>query len=159
MSRPLLVLLLLLVHPACEVNEQAPEELGPRHATIEIGIHRIDAELADTPARRQRGLSGRTTLTSGQGLLFPYDPPAEPVFWMPDMHFDIDIVWIRAGRILGVHADVPHQVEPPLPRYGPPGPIDLVLEVPAGTAQRNGWQIGDAVEVDPPPRFRAGAAD
>ena len=33
-----------------------------------------------------------------------------------------------------------------------PPPADLVLEVPAGTAERLGWKIGDRVTVDPPAR-------
>ncbi|MBW2242825.1 MAG: DUF192 domain-containing protein [Deltaproteobacteria bacterium] len=159
MSRLALLAILLLMPLACEAQEEANERPEPRHAVIEIGIHRVDADVADTPTRRQRGLSGRPSLTAGRGMLFPYDPPGRPVFWMPDMHFDIDIVWIRAGRILGVTANIPHQVSPPLPRYSPPGPIDLVLEVPAGSAERNGWRVGDAVRVDPTPRYRPGATD
>ena len=159
MSSRLLVTLLLLVPTACEPGDLEPRATEPRRATVEIGIHRIDADLADTPARRQRGLSGRPALADGRGMLFPYDPPERPTFWMPDMHFDIDIIWIRAGRILGVQANAPHQVTPPLPRYQPPDPIDLVLEVPAGTAERNGWRSGDAVTVDPPPRYRPDGID
>lgn len=157
MSR--LLVLLLLTSVACEASNEAHETMGPRRATVEIGFHRIGADLADTPARRQRGLSGRPALANGRGMLFPYDPPERPTFWMPEMNFDIDIIWIRAGRILGVQANVPHQVKPPLPRYQPPGPIDLVLEVPAGTAERNGWHRGDAVTVDPPARYRPDGID
>ena len=36
-------------------------------------------------------------------------------------------------------------------------PADLVLEVPAGTADSLGWKIGDRVTVDPPTRPRAPA--
>ncbi len=154
-----MALLLLFLPIACETKEEAADGPEPRQAAVEIGIHRVDVDLADTPMRRQRGLSGRPSLAAGRGMLFPYDPPGRPAFWMPDMHFDIDIVWIHAGRILAVEADIPHRVSPPLPRYSPPGPIDLVLEVPAGTAERNGWQAGDAVRVDPKPSYRPSAAD
>lgn len=122
--------------------------------TITIGIHQIRAEIADTWPRRERGLSGRPELRTGYGMIFPYGQPARPAFWMPDMHFDIDIVWIRGGRIVDLHTDVPHQVRPPLPRYSPRQPIDWVLEVPAGTVARAAWKIGDPVQAEPTPRFR-----
>ncbi len=156
---PLLALMVLAT--ACEAGDDAvPVAAAPTPtatATVEIGIHRIEADVADTPARRRRGLSGRPSLAAGRGMLFPYEPPERPFFWMPDMHFDIDIVWIRAGRIVDVHARVPHEVDPPLPRYRPREPIDLVLEVPAGTADQAGWRIGDAVRVSPTPRYRPDA--
>src|SRR5262249_28055298 len=105
-------------------------------------------EVADTDARKQQGLSGRLALLAGHGMLFPYDEPGIQGFWMPDMHFDIDIVWIRAGRIVHIEADVPHAVSDPLPVYRPQEPADQVLEVPAGTAARFGWRVGDVVRVD-----------
>jgi len=133
---------------ACGRAEPAPEAPGPApRARVTIGVHVIDAELADTPARQQRGLSGRTSLAPGQGMLFVYPEPAVRGFWMPDMHFDIDIVWIREGRIVHLEPDVPHAVDGPLPVYRPAEPAELVLEVPAGTARRLGWRVGDAVGV------------
>jgi hypothetical protein len=144
MTRPLLLLLLLL---GCDAAGPAPAaEAPPPRARVTIGVHVIDAEVADTPARKQRGLSGRPALPDGQGLLFPYDAPGRHGFWMPDMHFDIDILWIRAGRIVHVAAGVSHQ--DPTTVHRPPTPADLVLELPAGTAARRGFRVGDAVTVE-----------
>ena len=111
-------------------------------------MHVIDAEVADTPARRERGLSGRAALAEGEGMLFPYAEPDRYGFWMPDMRFDIDILWIRAGRIVHVEPDV--SKDDPQRVYRPGEPADLVLELPAGTARRRGFQVGDAVRVDGP---------
>ncbi|MGH7287601.1 MAG: DUF192 domain-containing protein [Myxococcota bacterium] len=140
----------LLLALACE--RQAPvaplePDAAPR-ARVTIGIHVIDAEIADTLARRQRGLSGRASLPAGQGMLFVYEEPGLHGFWMPDMHFDIDILWIRAGRIVHVESDVPHTASEPLPVYRPREPADVVLELPAGTARRLGFRPGDAVQIE-----------
>jgi hypothetical protein len=148
--RRLALTLLALLALACgraEPAAPAAADAAPR-ARVTIGVHLIDAEVADTPARQQRGLSGRPSLPAGQGMLFVYAEPQQRGFWMPDMHFDIDIVWIRAGRIVHVESDVPHAVSGPLPVYRPSEPADLVLEVAAGTAQRLGWRVGDAVLVE-----------
>lgn len=146
MSRLPLALVLLL---ACGSGEPAaPADPGPPRARVSVGVHVIDAEIADTPARQRRGLSGRTRLAPGEGMLFLYDEPALRGFWMPDMHFDIDIVWIRDGRVVHIESDVPHVVDGALPTYRPAEPADTVLEVAAGTAERLGWRVGDAVRVE-----------
>jgi len=134
---------------ACERSAPTPPPVPEApHARVTIGVHVIDAEVADTPARKQRGLSGRASLPAGHGMLFRYDEPGIQGFWMPDMHFDIDILWMREGRIVHIEPDVPHAVSEPLPVYRPREPADLVLEVPAGTAARLGWRVGDAVQLE-----------
>jgi hypothetical protein len=151
--RRLALPLALALALGCERGEPpAPSEPAAPRARVTIGVHVLDAEVADTPARKQRGLSGRDALPEGHGMLFPYAEPGLHGFWMPDMRFDIDIVWIREGRIVHVEPDVPHAVSGKLPVYRPAEPADLVLEVAAGTARRLGWRVGDAVLVSGLPR-------
>jgi len=148
---PLLLLALLLLGCERDAPAAAPGAAAPR-ARVTIGVHVIDAELADTAERKQRGLSGRTYLADGEGMLFPYDEPGLHAFWMPDMHIDIDILWIRAGRIVHIEGRVPHGDAVTI--YRPREPADLVLEVPAGTAERRGWRVGDAASWTPGPGRR-----
>lgn len=147
--RPLWLMLVLAL--ACERAEPPaaapPAEPTMPRARVTIGMHVVDAEIADTTARKQRGLSGRASLGESEGMLFPYDEPGLHGFWMPDMHFDIDIVWIRGGRIVDVTARA--SKEDPRAIHRPREPADLVLELPAGTAERRGFRVGDAVQVEP----------
>jgi uncharacterized membrane protein (UPF0127 family) len=147
---------LLLLAVACAAERESDGSAHPT-AEVTIGIHRIQAEVAETPERKARGLSGRPRLRKGRGMLFPYARPGLHGFWMVDMRFDIDIVWIRGDRIVDVTSRAPHDPPGDLPTYRPREPADLVLEVPAGTAEGLGWKIGDRVRVDPPVRPRAGA--
>ena len=144
-------LLLPLLAIACAGE---PDSAASRHPTAEvtIGIHRIQVEVANTPERMARGLSGRSQLAEGRGMIFPYARVERHGFWMFDMRFDIDIVWIRADRIVDVTLRARHDPPGELPVYRPNEPADLVLEVPAGTSQRLGWRIGDRVIVEPPVR-------
>jgi uncharacterized membrane protein (UPF0127 family) len=121
-----------------------------QRARVTVAGHTIQVEVAESPAARMRGLSGRPALAADHGMLFTYDVASVPAFWMKDMRFDLDLVWIRGGRVVDLTARAPHRVEGPLPVYRPSEPVDLVLEVPAGTAARFGWRPGDAVEVVPP---------
>ena len=62
--------------------------------TITINNQKIIVEIADTPAKRERGLSGRESLPPNTGLLFVFDEPGQYGFWMKDMLFPIDILWL-----------------------------------------------------------------
>ena len=127
----------------------APAPLPPgEQVVVTIRETPVRAELAADPERRARGLSGRARLDAGQGMLFLFDEPGYHAFWMPDMHFDLDLVWIRGPRVVGVTRDVSRL--DPLRQYEPPAPADRVLEVPAGFAAQHGWRRGDAVAFDPP---------
>ncbi|MGH0038029.1 MAG: DUF192 domain-containing protein [Myxococcota bacterium] len=110
----------------------------------------IDVEVARSRAEQTLGLGQRDDLAWDRGMLFVYERPGFYGFWMKDMRFDIDIVWIRDGRIVDIHHRVPHAVEPPLPTYRPPEVVDQVLEVVAGGAQARGWRRGDRVVVEWP---------
>jgi hypothetical protein len=147
---------ILLLALACTAERELPASVYPT-AEVTIGIHRVQVEVADSPERMGRGLSGRASLAEGRGMIFPYARADRHGFWMYDMHFDIDMVWIRGDRIVDVTSRAPHDPPGELPIYRPGEPADLILEVPAGTAERLGWKIGDRVTVDPPPRPRAPA--
>ena len=83
---------------------------GGERVSIGDGIYWVD--LAVTPEERTQGLSGRPSIREDQGMLFVYDEDGPRTFWMPDMHFPLDMVWIRADcTVAGVTADVPN---PPL---------------------------------------------
>lgn len=107
-------------------------------------------EVVNTPASTTQGLSDRTEI-GADGMLFVFPSRAERTFWMPRMLFDIDIVWIAAGEVVGITAQVPRpepgQREHELPRYRSPSPVDMVLELPAGAAAQRGMQPGDRFEL------------
>jgi len=106
------------------------------------------AELALTPERRAQGLSGREELAPDEAMLFLFGAPGLPGFWMPDMHFDLDLVWIRGDRIVDLTPFVSRREPDRVHR--PSEPTDVVLEVLAGTATLHGWRPGDRVLFDPP---------
>ena len=107
---------------------------------IRIGNTTYVVDLAVEPSDRSRGLSGRQVLDADRAMLFVYDEDAPRTFWMPDMHFPLDMVWIRSDcTVAGVTADVPN---PPLdtprdqlPRYPSNEPVRFILEINAGQAE------------------------
>jgi uncharacterized protein len=122
-------------------------------AWVIVRGQRIAAERAIGFAQKARGLSGRDRLDWDSGMLFEYPSPGFYAFWMKDMRFDLDLVWIRGGRIVDIHHRVPAPPGPvpegDLPVYRPREMADTILEVPAGYAAAHGWSPGDRVQVEP----------
>ena len=123
---------------------------GPRRPVVVLAERvRVSVDVVDTPQLRARGLSGRPGLAPEEGMLFLFEAPRIQSFWMKDMRFEIDIVWIRDGRIVGITPNLPLPKSPlVLPQYRSPVPCDVVLEVRAGAARRWGLTLGDSVRVD-----------
>ena len=125
----------------------------PDAPLVHIGDTVYVVDLAVTPAERQQGLSGRPSMAAERGMLFVYGEDGRRAFWMPNMHFPLDMVWIRSDCIVaGVTADVPN---PPLdtPRnqlelYPSAGLVRFILELNAGQAAMHGIEPGGAVEFD-----------
>lgn len=118
--------------------------------TITVGSKTINIEVVDTPDKRAQGLSGRTELATGTGMLFVFDKKdLTPSFWMKDMKMSIDIIWINDGKIVKIDKSVP-KPEPgtpdnKLPTYSPGQPIDYVLEVSSGYSDANNISVGNSV--------------
>lgn len=105
-------------------------------------------EIADTPQAQQQGLSGRANLSDTYGMLFVFDEPSRPGFWMKDMLVPIDIVWLSdTGVVVGIEHNVSpdtYQKVPPDVFY-PPSQVSYALEVRAGLAASRGWSVGSVI--------------
>lgn len=112
---------------------------------VTIRGQKFIVEIARTSEEQSRGLSGHAPLAPDEGMLFPFPPGSTPGFWMKDMLFPIDIVWIADGRVVGFVEHAAPDDRPNRMTYYPPQPVTEVLEVAAGTVGRLGIQIGDGV--------------
>lgn len=106
----------------------------------------VKVDVASTTKTREKGLSGREKLDPDQGMLFVFLRPDVYTFWMKDMKFPIDILWIRDQELVDITTDVPLPAPgEALPHYFPLFPADKVLEVPAGFARTHGLRTGMTV--------------
>lgn len=116
--------------------------------TIKIGEHTLNAEVAQSVTELEVGLSYRQQLGS-DGMLFVLPKRDKAGFWMKDMNFDIDIIWIKDGKISqissGVAAD---SYEKNRTVFYPDEPIDWVLELESGRAAILNLQPGDFVILE-----------
>lgn len=134
---------------------------------IRVGNTTLSIEVADTPEKRNQGLSDRKSLYPDCGLLFIFDSPGIYPFWMRRMYFDIDILWIRNGEVADITygAKAPPKFsltprgcqagngeclnpewETPKTFYQSKIPVNMVLEVNAGWVKEKGIKIRDRVD-------------
>jgi uncharacterized membrane protein (UPF0127 family) len=142
------VLLSLLIY----THRQLPQSQGSTITatavgrTIQLKGSTIRVTVAVTPAEREQGLSGRPGLASDEGMLFVFEREGDYAFWMKDMLFSIDIVWIdSAGKIIYIAPSVSPDTYPTA--FDPRMNALYVLELPAGYAASHGVSIADVVEL------------
>ncbi len=113
---------------------------------VQIDGVKIKVELALTEAEREQGLSGRDGLADDAGMLFVFDHPDKYLFWMKDMNFPIDMIWIgQDSKIIYIQKNASPDSYPQK-TFGPETPATYVLEVPAGFSDKNGLKEGDQVK-------------
>ncbi|RJR14028.1 DUF192 domain-containing protein [Candidatus Parcubacteria bacterium] len=114
--------------------------------TIQVGGKTIQVDVADSTEERERGLSGRTSLEKDQGMLFIFPENGQHSFWMKDMNFSIDIIWIaESGEIVHIEQDVAPESYPTI--FTPQEESRYVLEVPAGFVGEHSIRVGDIVTL------------
>lgn len=134
-----LLALALAVLPGCAWAEAvcAPDRLDIRW---QDGRESFAVELADDPAERAQGLMFRESLPLSQGMLFVYETPGRPGFWMKNTLIPLDMIFAdHTGTVTRVHENaIPGDLNPV---DGGPG-VMFVLEINGGLASRLGIAPG-----------------
>jgi uncharacterized protein len=120
---------------------------------IQVGKSQLQVEVVSQPASLAAGLSNRDQIGS-DGMLFILGKRQIAQFWMKEMKFDLDLIWIDQGKVVGVVEQVPHpqpsqQLANPnsFPIYSSQQPVEMVLELKSGDVQRYQIQVGDQVKI------------
>ncbi len=150
----------LLVIPAISVREieeeqqeiivggVTPSTNGYRQVNITVNDVKLVADIAATSDQRSKGLSVKDTLNENEGMLFVFSTEREHSFWMKNMKFPIDIIWLDDDQEV-VHVE--HSLEPCIsdsfcPTHKPDRNSLYVLETVAGFAER--YNVTDNTNVD-----------
>ena len=115
---------------------------------VKIAGQNIKVELALTSAEQTQGLSGRPNLNENEGMLFVFTNPGKYPFWMKDMNFSIDIIWLSED-LKAVYIKKYARPESYPETYGPgenDGNAKYVLEVMSGFSDKNNLKVGDSAE-------------
>lgn len=128
----------------------APQEENQGLSMIRatLGGVSLVLEVVDTPLLQAKGLSGHTPLEKNTGMLFVFDRDDRHAFWMKDMTFPIDIVWLDKNYAI---VDVWERADPasyPEARQ-PRSDARFVVELPANFFQEHRLKVGNILEIRP----------
>ena len=110
--------------------------------------HEIRVIAATDEKSRTLGLSNRPSLAADEGMLFVFPGYGQPSFWMKDMEFPLDIIWIKDDKVEGTATQLQPEGDSPRDTYQPVSPVNYVLEVNAGLVDKDDIKIGDAVRFE-----------
>ena len=118
-------------------------------STVTLAGQTFQVELAQTGIERAQGLSGRESLCENCGMLFVFENPGIYPFWMNEMNFPLDIIWIKDDKVVDIWANAPvPQAGQAVSTYSPQVEANYVLEVNEGFADQTGLKAGDVVSLD-----------
>ncbi len=109
---------------------------------LQVGNTQVAVEVRDTEEGRSQGLSNREKLAEDEGMLFIFDQPGIYGFWMKEMKFPLDFIWIRDNVV----TEVTEKVGVERMDIRPKEAVDKVLEVNSGWVEKQGIKVGDAVK-------------
>lgn len=140
-ARLFVSVLLIYISQLSLVNAQSL----PR-ADLQIGLHKITAELASTEAHRQQGLMYRNFLPTNEGMLFSFETTATHCFWMRNTKIPLAIAFIDNAGIITNIEEMKAMTEV---NHCPSKPIKFALEMNQAWFTKNGISAGHTVSGIP----------
>lgn len=106
-----------------------------------ISGHTFTIQKAVIEADRNKGLSGKKCIPENQAMLFVFDKPDTYGFWMKDMNFPIDMLWLDADKkVVFIQKNATPESYPKV--FKPKEKSLYVLEVASGTADKLNVTVG-----------------
>jgi uncharacterized membrane protein (UPF0127 family) len=144
-----LALTMLFVFAGCGEREvNSVKDLNTRIVTLPDGT-KFRTELVTAEADLTRGLKYRDNLESDAGMLFAYGKPGFYRYWMFEVKFPIDIIWLDQNRRI---VQLVHKAPPcpgpdvTCPVYGGDFESQFVVEFNAGTALKHTLKPGMVID-------------
>lgn len=129
-------------------NSVVIDKIVRHNAIILMPKGALEVEVANTRASRELGLAGRDKMSDNEGFLYVFDAPGRYGFWMKDMTFPLDIIWINQN---GVVVDIEREVKPESylekKTFINQSEARYVLEINAGMATKFGLFLGSKVKI------------
>jgi uncharacterized membrane protein (UPF0127 family) len=145
MKKTVFIIALFILFTVCAQGEIKDGQT----VKVFINKNKFDLVAAMTSQSHAQGLSGRKQMPK-DGMIFIFGQARPLVFWMKDMNFAIDIIWIKENKIIGFVQNAPPEPKKPdylLKKYFSPLEADTVIELNAGDIDKFGIKTEDKVEI------------
>jgi uncharacterized protein len=131
-------------------KEATSSSNGYSQANVTVNGVVLVADISASNEQRTKGLSIKDSLAENEAMLFEFDNEGEHTFWMKNMKFPIDIIWINGNRTV-VHVE--HNLQPCnsellCPTYKPSEDSLYVLETVGGFAEKHDVVQGTRIQFE-----------
>lgn len=130
-------------------NVSNPERISKLNTTV--GTKNYELYLAKTSQEIEKGLARFDQIKNNEGMLFVFETPGTYSFWMKDMKFSIDIIFLNEEqKVINTFPNVKfesYQSPFDYETYKPDFPAKYVIELKEGEIKENGIKVGDRVEL------------
>jgi len=111
----------------------------------------VMVEIPHGREEMSRGLMYRESLDPGKGMLFVFEEEGIQSFWMKNMKFPIDMIWMDSeGRVVHIEYSVPPCRKEPCMVYSPGKKASYVLEVVGNYTLRENITVGSIAHIQLP---------
>jgi uncharacterized protein len=119
-------------------------------AKVSVKDFELSAEIPVTGELMSKGLSVKNQLRENESMLFVFEEPSRHAFWMKDMKFPIDIIWLDSNsKIVHIEENLaPCPLVLICPSHSPNVNSQYVLETTAGFAQRHNISLGTNIKIE-----------
>jgi len=115
-------------------------------AAVELSGAKVKAEIADNPLTQTKGLMFHKPLAENEGMLFKFGHEDYYSFWMMNVSFPIDMIWISSEKKVVYIAEHAEPCFLNCKLYTPDRKAKYVLEVKDGFVKRHEIKVGDAIK-------------
>jgi uncharacterized protein len=130
---------LALVLAAGVATAQDEPQMNLQRTTLQAGMHRIDAQVAQTHEQRQTGLMWRKEMPQHEGMLFVFEQPTNQCFWMKNTLLPLTAAFVADDGTIVNLADMKPQT---LDGHCSAKPVRYVLEMNLGWFAKKGLKAG-----------------
>lgn len=113
-------------------------------AAMSVGDKKFKVEIAEGDKEKALGLGNRRSLCRSCGMLFLFPEKGKRSFWMKNMRFPLDIIWIGENKIVHMEKNIPSDS---VEIFSPSEEADMVLEINGGLADEYGFSTGEDVKT------------
>jgi uncharacterized membrane protein (UPF0127 family) len=122
---------------------------GPQHLPsikLGVGMHVIQAEVAQTPQEHSIGLMFRKSMGTNEGMLFEFEEPSQQCFWMKNTLLPLSVAFIADdGNVVNIEDMKPQTLD----SHCSYQPVRFVLEMNDGWFAKRGIKPGTKFQGAP----------
>ncbi|GJD22973.1 Protein of unknown function DUF192 [Rivularia sp. IAM M-261] len=143
---PIAGITVVILPLALYLHSRQPQKL-PIGASFTVNNQTIQLEVAREPQELYKGLKFRTALPPNHGMLFVVNKPEIISLWMKDTYVHLDMVFLKDGEIKNIVRKAPPCTTKECPSYSSNYPVNQIIELPAGSADSLGLNIGKSIQI------------